>query len=310
MVKLPSSITFQSVGRFALILALLLTGVSANRAEETSKDKTKPVAEGQNRSYVRIARDDNQKPLALQTAIVKMQGTRGAQRKVRVDLIGAIHVGDQDYYEQLNELFEDYDVVLYELVAPEGTRIEKGHKQEISLDFVAGSQAGLQKVLGLTHQLEQIDYTADNFVHADMTPQEFAKHMQERDESFMKMYFRSIGQGLALQGTPGQVSDLSLVIALFSKDRERRMKMILAQQFEQLDGLPDVMSGPEGSTIIHLRNDKALDVLEEQLKNASNKKIGVFYGAGHFDDMEAKMVERFKFKRLDEQWLDAWNLRE
>ena len=88
------------------------------------------------------------------------------------------------------------------------------------------------------------------------------------------------------------------------------MKAMLAQQFEQMDGLPDVMSGPDGSTIIHLRNDKALDVLEEQLKNSSHRKIGIFYGAGHFDDMEEKMVERFRFKRTGEEWLDAWNLHE
>lgn len=294
---------------FLLFLALVLVASPLIRADEPAS-KRKPAAKSQNQSYVRIDRDDNKNPLALQTAIVEMQGTKGAQRKVQVDLIGAIHVGDKQYYAQLNKQFQDYDVVLYELVAPEGTVIEKGHKQGVSLDVVSGSQTGLQKLLGLTHQLEQIDYTVENFVHADMSPKEFSEHMKDRDESFMKMYFRSIGQGLAMQGTPGQTNDLSLIIALFSKDRERKMKAMMAQQFEQMDGLPDVMSGPDGSTIIHLRNDKALDILEQQLKNSSNKRIGIFYGAGHFDDMEAKMVERFKFKRTGEQWLDAWNLRE
>ena len=273
---------------FLLVLALTVCSVIC--ADEVSKKK--PVATTQNRSYVRIHRDDNQKALALQTAVVQMRGTKGTQRKVQVDLIGAIHIGEKEYYAQLNKLFGDYDVVLYELVAPEGTVIKKGHKQGVSLDIVSGSQTGMQNILGLTHQLEQIDYTVDNFVHADMSPDEFAKRMKERDESFMKMYFRSIGQGLAMQGTSGETNDLSLIIALFSKDRERKMKAMLAQQFEQMDGLPDVMSGPDGSTIIHLRNDKALDVLEEQLKNSSHRKIGIFYGAGHFDDMEEKMVER------------------
>ncbi|MBA62445.1 MAG: hypothetical protein CMJ76_08770 [Planctomycetaceae bacterium] len=300
-----SKITFSKP---LLLMALVLAVCSANFADETVKKK--PPAKTQNRSYVRIDRDDNKQALALQTSVVKMRGTKGTQRKVQVDLIGAIHIGEKEYYAQLNELFEDYDVVLYELVAPEGTVIEKGHKQGISLDVVSGSQSGMQKILGLTHQLEQIDYTVDNFVHADMSPGEFSKQMKERDESFMKMYFRSIGQGLAMQGTPGQTSDFSLLVALFSKDRERKIKTIMAQQFEQMDGLPDVMSGPEGSTIIHLRNDKALDVLETQLKDSSKKKIGIFYGAGHFDDMEEKMMERFRFKRTGEEWLDAWNLRE
>ncbi|MAQ88828.1 MAG: hypothetical protein CMM03_03125 [Rhodopirellula sp.] len=300
----------QKLSRLLVFVGALLLVCSVNVGDEKNEAKKKGAKPAQDKSYVRIERSEDQTPLALQTAIVKMQGTKGVQRKVQVDLIGAIHVGEKAYYDQLNERFEDYDIVLYELVAPEGTRIEKGHKQGVSLDVVAGSQTGLQKMLGLSHQLEQIDYTVDNFVHADMSPKEFSEKMAERDESFMKMYFRSIGQGLAMQGTPGQTNDLSLIIALFSKDRERKLKTMMAQQFEQMDGLPDVMSGPDGSTIIHLRNDKALDVLEKQLKDASAKKIGIFYGAGHFDDMEVKMMERFRFKRIGEEWLDAWNLRE
>ena len=300
----------QKLSRLLVFVGALLLVCSVNVGDEKNEAKKKGAKPAQDKSYVRIERSEDQTPLALQTAIVKMQGTKGVQRKVQVDLIGAIHVGEKAYYDKLNERFEDYDIFLYELVAPEGTRIEKGHKQGVSLDVVAGSQTGLQKMLGLSHQLEQIDYTVDNFVHADMSPKEFSEKMAERDESFMKMYFRSIGQGLAMQGTPGQTNDLSLIIALFSKDRERKLKTMMAQQFEQMDGLPDVMSGPDGSTIIHLRNDKALDVLEKQLKAASSKKIGIFYGAGHFDDMEVKMMERFRFKRIGEEWLDAWNLRE
>lgn len=305
MLKFPK----RSTSALFLFLGILLAVSPANRADE-AENKKNSTSKTTDRSYVRIERDENNKPLALQTAVVQMQGTKGGQRKVQVDLIGAIHVGEKAYYDELNKLFEEYDVVLYELVAPEGTVIEKGHKQGVSLDVVAGSQSGLQKLLGLTHQLEQIDYTVDNFVHADMNPSEFAKHMEERDESFMKMYFRSIGQGLAMQGAPGQSNDFNLILALFSKDREKKMKAMMAQQFEQMDGLPDVMSGPDGSTIIHLRNDKALDVLETQLQDSANKKIGIFYGAGHFDDMEEKMVERFRFRRKGEVWLDAWNLGE
>ncbi|MEC7566612.1 MAG: hypothetical protein VX738_13100, partial [Planctomycetota bacterium] len=134
-------------------------------------------------------------------------------------------------------------------------------------------------------------------------------HMSDRGESFMQLYFRSIGQGMALQGTDqGSSSDLGLLFALFSSDREYRMKLIMAKQFERMEGLPDVLSGPEGSTIITLRNDKALSILKEQLTEG-HRKIGIFYGAGHFDDMEQKLVNDFHLQRFDEEWVDAWNLR-
>ena len=298
--------------RLKLVLLLCLwivcAGVTVAQKPETQKQTASSQNSKKNHTYIRIERDDNKQPMALQTALVKFKATRGPDRKAQVDLIGAIHIADKDYYAELNTKFKQYEVVLFELVAPEGVKIERGRKQKLSLDVISGSQQGFQALLGLSHQIEEIDYQAKNFVHADMTPTEFSKHMKDRGESFMQLYFRSIGQGLAMQGTDQGGGDLGLLLALFSKDREYNMKLIMAQQFERMEGLPDVMSGPEGSTIITLRNDKALSVLKEQL-TAGKQRIGIFYGAGHFDDMEKKLVEDFRLQRYEEKWIDAWNLR-
>ena len=41
----------------------------------------------------------------------------------------------------------------------------------------ASAQQGLTRMLGLEFQLDRIDYTAPNFVHADMSPKEFEAAM-------------------------------------------------------------------------------------------------------------------------------------
>ena len=107
-----------------------------------------------------------------------------------VDLVGAVHVGEKDYYEQLNQLFTSYDAVLYELVAPEGTRIEPG-KSRSSRIAVSYIQNLMKDVLKLEFQLDRIDYTKPNMVHADMSPQEFSQSMKDRDESFLKMFLQA-----------------------------------------------------------------------------------------------------------------------
>jgi hypothetical protein len=48
-------------------------------------------------------------------------------------------------------------------------------------------QQGLKNALELTFQLDEIDYQAGNFVHADMTPQEFEQSMAERGESLLSI---------------------------------------------------------------------------------------------------------------------------
>ena len=87
--------------------------------------------------------------------------------RITVDLIGAVHIGEKEYFQKLNKRFENYEAMLYELVAPEGTVIPKGGGGGgIPTNPIAAMQSGMKAVLGLEFQLEHIDYTKDNFIHA------------------------------------------------------------------------------------------------------------------------------------------------
>ena len=258
--------------------------------------------------YIRISRDDNEKPTALETSVVTFAPSGDKHQGVTIELVGAVHVADADYYTQLNKVFETYDVLLYELVAPEGTRIPKGGRKENS-GAIGALQGGMSSLLELEHQLEQIDYTKKNFVHADMTPEEFAKSMTDRGESFFQIFLRALGQNAAMQGKgKQQVSDADILFALLSKDRSLRLKRLLARQFEDIESSMSIFDGPEGSTLITERNKKCFDVLERELENG-HKRIGVFYGAGHLADMEKRLKEDFQMERTGEKWLVAWDLK-
>ena len=105
--------------------------------------------------FVRITRDQRKVPQSLETSIVAFQAADG---DLQVDLIGAVHVADREYYQKLNEQFRKYDAVLYELVAPEGTRIPSGGSK--SQHPVGRMQEGIKTLLELSFQLNHIDYTA------------------------------------------------------------------------------------------------------------------------------------------------------
>ncbi len=275
-------------------------------ADEQPADQAEQEADNDDDKFLRVTRDDDGNPLSLDTAVVSYIAAMGGNKGLRVDLVGAVHVGEKSYYEALNGLFNEYDVVLYELVAPEGTRIEKGAKAD-SRHPLGMMQGGMKDMLKLEHQLEQVDYTKENFVHADMSPEDFAKSMKDRGESFLGMFFRAMGQGMAQQSKENQVSDADILIALFSRDRDLKLKQLMATQFEDLETAMTAFSGPDGSTIIHERNNVALAVLGEQIK-AGKKKIAVFYGAGHLPDMHEKLEKDFQLTRDNVRWLPAWKL--
>jgi hypothetical protein len=278
------------------------------------KAQQKPAGEGAAKpaepKFIRVRRNDKRQPLAMETAVVRY--ISADRPGVVVDLVGAIHIGDKSYYDELNKLFEQYEVVLYELVAPEGTRIPKEGRQGTSAHPIGAMQNGMSSMLALAHQLDQVDYTKQNFVHADMSPEDFNKSMEKRGESFMQMFLRLMGQGMVQQaaqqqGNGGGSTDLDLLMALFSKDRALKLKTLFADQFENMEAQMLVFDGPEGSTIITERNKKAFEVLDKQLKEGK-KKVAVFYGAGHLPDMEKRLADDFGLKREGETWLTAWSL--
>ena len=161
----------------------------------------------------------------------------------------------------------------------------------------------------LEHQLAAVDYTKENLLHADMSPDDFAKSMADRNESFMGMFFRMMGQAMAQQSLgKNRTSDFDLLAAFFDpRDRAGALKRVMAEQFEDIEGMMRALDGPDGSTIITERNKVALAKLRDQIA-AGKKKIAIFYGAGHLGDMEKRLIADFQLKRSGEEWLDAWNL--
>jgi len=253
--------------------------------------------------YIRQVSDDSGAPLALEVAITTFEDPSGA----RVDLVGAIHVADRSYFAEVDRRLADYSVVLYELVGEPG-RVSAPRGATPSM--VGLMQGGMKNALGLAFQLDEIDYTRDNMVHADLTPDAFSASMRERKESFLGMMFRAWAMAMAEQGsgkTAGQ--DAEFVKALFARDRQRAFKRVLAGQLSEQTDLIESLAGNDGSsTLITVRNQRALEVLREQL-DAGERDIAIFYGAGHMPDFETRLVEEFGMRNASTEWIEAWDLR-
>ena len=290
-------------------LALVFGAARAALAEPPAAGKNgKPekAASADSKKFLRLVRDSHGDPQAMETAIVHYVPMKEGDRPgLAVDLVGAVHVGEKSYYEQLNKAFEKYDAVLFELVADKSVVPKAGDK---SRSPVSALQRGMKDFLELDFQLDDIDYTKKNFVHADMSPDEMSKSMADRGESIWSIMIRMMAAGMAQQAGKTDASDFDLLMALFDKNRAIQMKRFMADQMSSMDTVMLALEGPQGSTLITERNKAALKVLAEEIK-AGKKKIAIFYGAGHLSDMEKRLNADFGLKRSGEQWLTAWNLR-
>ncbi|HPI96242.1 MAG TPA: hypothetical protein PK055_05680 [Gammaproteobacteria bacterium] len=284
----------------------LLTALIVNSQEQTNVSSQ---VENDKTQFLRIQYNENNAPQYLQLANVRYAPANNYPSNVYVDLISAVHVGDKSYYESLNSLFKNYDAVLYELVAPEGTKVSDKSAGE-GKSMLSALQHGMKNVLGLTFQLDEVDYDAENFVHADISPDDFVKSMDEKGESFLSMFLRMWLVGMQQQATnPNAINDMDLIFAMFSNNREAKLKQLVAVQFIEMDPVMNALEGKEGSTILTTRNLKALKVLREQL-DKGHKKLAIFYGAAHMPEMEELLITDFNFKPVKTDWVNAWDLTE
>lgn len=277
------------------------------KAEADGKAVAKAEVEKKSEGlYLRVKKDKNNKPLALQTAIVRYKGKPGTTYAGRVvDLVGVVHIGQREYYEELNRRLARYDSVLYELVAPDGTRIKPEDLEE-RRSLLASMQTGMKDMLNLQYQLELIDYMAENFKHADMSPDEFIADFERRGDSVWKMVARMMGAGLASSASTG--GDAGMLMALFSDNRSMAMKQVLAQQLVDIETVTAGINDANGeNTLIQGRNVKAFEVLTEVLDEGT-KKVAVFYGAGHLPDMAERLERDFGMEAKKTTWLNGWDL--
>ena len=258
--------------------------------------------------HMRFVEDDDG-AARLETVVVKMTGPSGVQ----VDLVGAVHVADAAYFEALNERFKGYDAVLYELVGSPEKGKPLGNRavaNDARLGWIGTLQQKMKEALKLEGQLEKIDYTAANFVHADMGMEEFQKTQETKQETFLGLWLKAMAAQQSVGSSEAAGNDLASVMVLMQilmkKDGSDDLKRLIGREFDQVESIMSGLEAGGGTVIIGERNRVALEVMAAQIA-VGKKRLAIFYGAGHFPDMQ-KRLEAMGFKKSGEEWLAAWSV--
>lgn len=255
--------------------------------------------------FIRIKETDDS--AKLQTAFFGYE-----KDGVRVDLIGAIHLADRRYYEFLNKSFSDYEVLLFEMVGGEALGGAAKPEAEVPEEDGAPAEEGnklaglktlydsMEKALGLTGQGGVIDYTADNFVHADLTMKEFEELQEKRGESLLGFMIQA---GMAAEKPSRDPNTLNLMRGMLT-GRTDLVKLEMMHTMAAGDKQIDAIQGE--NVIIGDRNAKCMEVLDREVAGGK-KHLGIFYGAAHFPEMERRMLEK-GYRKVSSKWLTAWQV--
>jgi hypothetical protein len=308
------------------VATLLLSSLSPVAAQFPDRGAEKARSDRKPTVFVRVERDEKGEPLALQTATVTYRDPQNPG--VEVDLVGVVHIGEGHYYRGLNRQLREYDAVLYELVAPEGTvprKPEPGQKR--ASNPVSMLQSFMKDALGVELQLEQVRYDRTNFVHADLGPAELREAMRKRGETPITLalgvaldMFRQMNKESArLQAEkqrrrearargeelPPAEDQVDLMKLLFDPAGPSRLKRMMALQLARSD---DGAIGPTlGALLIDDRNAAAMKVLHREL-GRGHGRIAIFYGAAHMPDFERRLRDELDLEPVRTTWQEAWDL--
>ncbi len=289
---------------------LLLFAILAALFALVSCEEEKAPAASSRSDFIRFVPEGREGGL-LETAVVSYRNRDG----VRVDLIAAVHLAEPEYYDTLELLFPGYDSLLYELVAPKDAIPQPGRKDD---NLLSRMQKRLCRAMDLDYQLDAVDYSRDNFVHADLTPEDFARIWRERGEtlwsllfSFMKAQYKAMEEGMGQHLTSPRIFE-----ALRSPDSAERFKYLLAREFEHIEAMlagleeegNEKGSEKRGSMLIGERNRAAVDVLKKEMARGQ-RRLGIFYGAAHMPDFEIRLQGELGFAKTKQSWLTAWEIK-
>ena len=266
----------------ALSVAAAAQSGAADQAEEPPR-----------RPFLRLIEDERGGRLEVMIATYR-------KGDAELQLYGCVHIADRPFYEDMQRRFEPLDALLYELVGDADVRPYPDMEIGEGEHWISMLQGGMGRGLKLADQFGAMDYRQDNFVHADMTEDEWRDALAAAGKSELGELFSSGGADVDREAESKR-KEIDLVGAFRSGGGTAELRMVSARMM--LSGDADI---DQPTVIIHGRNVKCLRVLQEQLA-LGKKKLGVFYGAAHMEHMEHRLVDDLGWERVREEWVLAWD---
>jgi hypothetical protein len=299
------------MGRLLPLLMLLVCGPPISAQSPQPAEGVKPIKKREPTAFVRVQNDEFDEPLSLQTATVKyVLKDESGDLRVEVFLESAIHIGDAAYYRGFNRRFPHYDVVLYELIASAGEHVPdpdngKTHPAKLLQQMVGDS-------LGFKHQIDEIDYKAENMVHCDLSPKEMREARQQRGDDDIVLLADIVVDMLRNMNDTTESSEstepLDLSV-LSDPDGGIKLRRMMARTLNGADSPASFLYPTQLRSLINDRNEKAMEVFQQQV-DKGHRSIAFFWGAAHMPDLEKRLILDYGFERESVRWRGAWDLRE
>ncbi len=294
----------------------------------------------QDGEHLRYAKASRGKAGGLDIAITEFRHPDGGPT---VALVGVVHVADPHYFDVMQAELDRYEVVLYEGVKPEHQTDAEWQQSFTEGGDAAQLQRDLAGWFGFEYQLDAIDYTRENFVHADMSLEdfvaaggaEFMPGIERKAPKPVEKDDETTDDDDATPQAPAPASDaadaemVEQVEAIGAQVRSTwsmvkafgdvalgkpgPLRSMARKMFAETMGTTDIGRAlemrPGFSQLILIDRNKVVMERLKQVLPTTKASIAIFYGAAHMDDLQERLLEELGYERTGGRWLRAWAIR-
>ncbi len=298
------------------VLASVLSALTAG-AVCRSEGAQPPARLADVQPYLRPVKGTNG-VTALEVALRRLAPVRGAGPAIW--MVAVTHIATTNYYAQLQRFLDAQPLVLYEAVRTEEGRMPK-HREGYSL------QADLAHALGLTFQLDEIDYDRPNFRNSDLNLEQLTRILAANTNAVSEpgagegqpaagaVEFGALVQAMSGEGLVGGLARLGVSVLASSTRLQAATKVALIEVLGRLpNDLTQIAGLPAGMqrllrVLVEERNEAVVRDLRAALaEKPAPKSVGVFYGAGHMADLEFRVCQALDYAPIEDRWLTAFDV--
>lgn len=223
----------------------------------------------------------------LETAVTKYMN----HAEKEVTLVGAIHVGDKEYYHTLQEVLDSHEQVFYESIKKTdslGFYKLSGGKAFLSL---VGKLYKVMKRSGLSFQGDHINKKQNHWERVDTDEKTFVKLINKGKYPVIT----AIKQPLLYVGTGVGFLAFELMSLLKLMDDE-------SLAFQSCTDEKQLLFKEQ---ILDFRNNIVNDRLTKFTENNSKQNTAVFYGAAHLESFHEHLTENLGYRPVSKHWVGA-----
>ena len=170
-------------------------------------------------------------------------------------------------------------------------------------------QRKLGDMLGLSFQLDVLNYGDPRWVPGDLRMDQVAAAFEDRGESVQELTGLMSGTGLAGRMVHGMVEAMPMIDVMFGGRVVDTFHVILIEMLGQeslVEGALSVYGDTFREVIIDLRNEAALAAMDRAVSDRADvAEVGVLYGGGHMAHMAQLMQGPRNYQLVETRWFPA-----